>query len=219
MEILEAIERLGKKQDVFLEKLLEVERSVATNSTLISDLNTKVGSVSEKADGAVLKVVKMDNQLADMIAENKQLWDKIDELDAYKRRWNLKILGIPEEIGENVKMVAMDIFSQVSPGLRDVLQTSIDVAHRLGSTSAHPRRIVVQCLSRTHRDRIWRDAKNSEILKQKGFKITEDLTQRTREARNRLWPLVSQARRDGKWAGFKGSFAIIDGKKITVDTM
>lgn len=217
--ILEAIEKLGKKQDIFMEKLLEIEKSVATNSTFISDLSTKVGLVSEKADGAVVKVDKLDCQLSSVIAENQQLWGKVDELDAYKRRWNLKISGIPEEIGENVKMVAMDILSQVSPGLRDALQTSIDVTHRLGPKEGgtYPRRIIVQFLSRTHRDRIWTDAKHSQILKQKGIKITEDLTQRTRDARNKLWPLVCQARKDGIRAGFKGSFAIIDGKKITAD--
>nr|XP_055030428.1 uncharacterized protein LOC129419334 [Misgurnus anguillicaudatus] len=219
--ILEAIERLGKKQDVFMEKLLEIERSVASNSILISDLNTKVDLASEKAEGVMIKTDKLDSQLAAMKAENKQLWERVDELDEYKRRWNLKITGISEEAGENVKMIAMEVFSQVSPGLRENLQTSIDVAHRIGPKDGgmHTRRIIVQFLSRSIRDRIWSDAKNSEVLKQKGIKITEDLTQRAREARNKLWPLVSQARKDGKRAGFKGSFAVIDGKKISADNM
>ncbi|KAL0153160.1 hypothetical protein M9458_051531 [Cirrhinus mrigala] len=219
--ILEAIERLGKKQDMFMEKLLQIERSVASNSTLISELAIKVDSVTDKTERAVVKTDELGVQVAAVIAENKHLWEKVDDLDAYKRRWNLKISGVPEEAGENVKMVAMDIFSRISPGLRDGLQTSIDVAHRIGQRDpdAFPRRIIVQFLSRTHRDRIWLDSKNSEVLRQKGIKITEDLTQRTREARNKLWPLVSQARREGKRAGFKGSFAIIDGKKITADNM
>lgn len=219
--ILEAIERLGKKQDIFMEKLLEIERSVASNSTLISEITLKVDSVTDKTERAVVKTGELGVQVAAVIAENKQLWEKVDDLDAYKRRWNLKISGVPEEAGENVKMIAMDIFSQVSPGLRDGLQMSIDVAHRIGprEAGAFPRRIIVQFLSRTHRDRIWLDSKNSEVIKQKGIKITEDLTQRAREARNKLWPLVNQARREGKRAGFKGSFAIIDGKKITADNL
>lgn len=220
-DILKAIERLGKKQDDFMEKLLDIERSVASNSTLISQLATKVDSVTVKTERAVTKTNELGVQVAAVINENNQLWEKVDELEAYKRRWNLKMSGIPEETGENVKMIAMDIFSRISPGLRDVLQTSIDVAHRIGPKAggASPRRIIVQFLSRTHRDRIWMDAKNSEVLKQKGIKITEDLTQRARDARNKLWPLVSQARKDGKRAGFKGSAAIIDGKKITADNM
>lgn len=87
-------------------------------------------------------------------------------------------------------MAIMDIFLQVSPCLADVLQTLINVAYRLGPKlgNARPRRIIVQFLSRSHRDRIWADAKNSEVLKQKNIRISEDLTQKKKEARNKLCP-------------------------------
>lgn len=138
-------------------------------------------------------------------------------MEAYKRRWNLRIAGIPEMEGETVKMAVIEILRYVSPGLANVLQSSIDVVHRLGKKGLTC--IIVQFISRTHRDRIWADAKHSEILKQKNIRITEDLTQRAREARNKLWPLVNQARLEGKHAGFQGSIAIIDGKKVTLVTL
>lgn len=217
--LLEAIERLGKKQDDFMEKLLEVEKSVASNSTLISDLTTRVDAVDIKSENTAVKFHKMDSQLSSLAAENKHLWDKVDELDAYKRRWNLRISGVLEEDGENVKMVIMDIFLQVSPGLADVLQSSIDVSHRLGPKlgNACPRMIIVQFLSRSHRDRIWADARRSEVLKQKKIRISEDLTQRTKEAWNKLWPLVEKARKEGRRAGFRGPNAIVDGRRISAD--
>ncbi len=77
--------------------------------------------------------------------------------------------------------------------------------------------MIVQFLSRSHRGLVWADAKKSEVLKQKKMRITEDLTQRTKEARNKLWPLVEKARKEGCCAGFKGPFAIVDGKKICAD--
>ncbi len=161
--LLEAIERLGKKQDDFMEKLLEIEKSVASNSILISDLAARVDVVAKASEDTAAKSDKLDSQ-STLAAENKRLWDKVDELDAYKRRWNLRIAGVPEVDGENVKMVIMDIFLQVSPSLADVLQTSIDVAHRLGPKlgNARPRTIIVQFLSRSHRDRVWADAKNQK---------------------------------------------------------
>ncbi len=55
MAILEVIERLGKKQDIFLEKLLEIERSVASNLTLISEIAVKVDSVTDKTERTVIK--------------------------------------------------------------------------------------------------------------------------------------------------------------------
>ncbi len=209
--LLEAIEKLGKKQDDFLEKLLVIENSVSCHSSHIAELGAKRDTIADKADIAVTNSSTTKDQLTSLKTENKQLWEKLDELEAYKGRWNLRIAGIPEEEGENVKMAVLEILRYVSPGLADVLQSSIDVAHRLGKKGlAQPRRIIVQFTSCTHRDRIWTDAKHSEILKQKNIRITEDLTQHAREARKKLRPLVNQARLEGKHAGFQGSTAVID---------
>ncbi len=70
----------------------------------------------------------------------------------------------------------------------------------------------------TH-DRIWIDAKNSEVLKQKNIKITEDLTQYVKDARAKLWPLMEEARRQKKITGFKEPFVIIDGRRISVEDL
>ncbi len=144
--LLEAIEKLGKKQDDFLEKLLVIENSVSCNSSRIVELGAKMDTIADKADIAVTNSSATKDQLTSLKTENKQLWD---ELDAYKRRWNLRIAGIPEEKGENVKMAVLEILRYVSPGLADVLQSSIDVAHRLGKKGlAQSRRIIVQFTSR-----------------------------------------------------------------------
>lgn len=111
-----------------MDKLLEIEKSVMSNSIPISDL-TRVDAVAKKSENT--KSYQMDSQLSTLVAKNKHLWDRVDELDAYKKNlWNLRISGIPEVDGENVKMATMDIFLQVSPCLADVLQTSINVAQQ-----------------------------------------------------------------------------------------
>ncbi|KAL1251833.1 hypothetical protein QQF64_019629 [Cirrhinus molitorella] len=127
--LLEAIERLGKKQDDFMEKILEVEKTVSSNSILISDLGARIDVVAKSSEDTAAKSDKLDRQVSTVAEENKRLLDKVDELDAYKRRWNLRVAGVPEVDGENVKMVILDIFLWVSPSLADLLQTSIDVAH------------------------------------------------------------------------------------------
>ncbi len=98
-----------------MEKLLEIENSVVSNSILLSDLAARVDVVAKTSEDTTAKSNKLDSQMSTLAAENKRLWDKVDELDAYKRRWNLRIAGVPEVDGENVKMVIMDIFLQVSP--------------------------------------------------------------------------------------------------------
>lgn len=61
------------KQDIFMKKLLEIEWSVASNSTLISELTIKVDSVTDKTERAVVKTDELGVQVAAVIAENKQL--------------------------------------------------------------------------------------------------------------------------------------------------
>lgn len=61
--------------------------------------------------------------------------------------------------------------------------------------------------------------RTSKLLKDRKIQIFEDLTQDTKDARNKLWPLVEQVRKEGKTAGFRGSYALIDNKKIMVNDM
>ncbi len=63
--------------------------------------------------------------------ENDVLHDPLNEIEAYKRRWNLKISGVPQHQDENIKMTVIDLLSRVSPGIKDFLQNSVDVAYRL----------------------------------------------------------------------------------------
>lgn len=207
--LLEAINKIGETQSSFLEKLVSVESDVKEIKDQVSGINGRLDMAEEK--------------ISAITAENKMLRNRVNELESYQRRWNLKISGIPEQDEENVKMTVIELLSRISPTIADTLQNSVDVAHRLGPKkgigSSQPRRIIVQFLARTTRDRIWIDAKNSEVLKQKNIKITEDLTQYVKDARAKLWPLVEDARRKKKIAGFKGPYAIIEGKRISIDDL
>ena len=129
--------------------------------------------------------------------------EKVNDMDAYSSRWNLKVSGIPEAEGENTIMMVIEIFSRVLPGLANSLQKTVDIAHRLGPRMRRegqhpPRCIIVHFSYRAHRDQVWADAKHSEVLKQKNVKISEDLTQQIREASAKLWPLVEEARKQNK---------------------
>lgn len=115
-----------------------------------------------------------------------------------------------------MKQRVITIFSEISPDIADQLPSSVDIVHRLGphlEKRGSPRRIIVQFISRTHRDKIWKDARLSAVLKREKIRILEDLSLEMKEARSKLWPLVEQARKEGKKAGFQGPFLYINGKK------
>ncbi|KAL1247037.1 hypothetical protein QQF64_034473 [Cirrhinus molitorella] len=194
--LLAAIEKVSKLQEESLIKLQSVEASVKENTSSICKLTCSLEAMEN--------VLSLQSKVEKLEKENKSLKEKCSGLDSYKRRWNLRVGGIPEREGENVKMVVIELFRNLSPHSTEKLQDMVDIAHRLGpkSGNSNPRRIIIQFLSRTCRDAIWTEAKRSELLKQKKIRILEDLTQEDKEARNKLWPLVEKARKEGKKAGF-----------------
>lgn len=216
--LLAAIEKVSKLQEESLVKLHSVEASVKENTASICNLTCSLESINKQVEDVTDKVLSLQTKVVKLEKENKALNEKCSGLDSYKRRWNLRVAGIPEHEGENVKMVVIELFRNLSPHTAEKLQDMVDIAHRLGpkSGNTNPRRIIVQFLSRTCRDAIWAEAKRSELLKQKKIRILEDLTQEDKEARNKLWPLVEKARREGKKAGFNGPVAFINGKRISV---
>ncbi|RVE72392.1 hypothetical protein OJAV_G00040000 [Oryzias javanicus] len=104
------------------------------------------------------------------------------------------ILSDPDQsemIGEPHMMVEYKLRLEVSPDVADKLPVAVDVAHRPGPRADKERS------SSSSSSPIWRDAGTSTVLKQKKVRILEDLTQSGKEARNELWRLGEQARKDG----------------------
>lgn len=117
--LLDAINKIGETQRSFLEKSVSVESAVKEIKDQVSGINGRLDMAEEK--------------ISAITAENKMLRNRVNELESYlRRRWNLKISGIPEQDEENVKMTVIDLLSRISPTIADTLQNSVDVAHRLG---------------------------------------------------------------------------------------
>lgn len=214
--------RIEKMQEETLARLVHMESAVKENSSSVKSLAEAMDCLAKHLNGVMERVDVIDTKLVALEKENAVLRERVEEMDAYKRRWNLRVAGLEERAGENVKQLIVDLFSEISPDIADKLPMAVDVAHRLGPRSdkeRSSRRIIVQFISRSHRDKIWRDARTSTVLKQKKIRILEDLTQSVKEARNKLWPLVEQARKKGKRAGFRGASAVIDGKRISAHDM
>lgn len=216
LSIVQNIERMQRES---LRRLMSLEGTVNQNSASIQSLCNSMVATEKKVDEAVQKTSLLQSKVDVLEKENHALRKKCNELDAYQRRMNLRVSGIPERAGEDVKKMMIDLFGQVSPAVADQLPLFVDVAHRLGPRSEDERssrRIIVRFSHRSIKERIQRDARTAEILKVRNIMLTDDLTQETRDARNELWPLVAQARKEKKKAGFRGAFAFIEGKRISV---
>lgn len=60
------------------------------------------------------------------------LEQRMDEMESYSRRWNLRLYGVSEDKDENVRLQAIKICKAVLPEDSGRLSETIDIAHRLG---------------------------------------------------------------------------------------
>ena len=172
----------------------------------------------------------MDHQIKSSVdkvqAVNRRISEqdiKIEEAERYSRRWNLKLLNLPEaisETAEDVRKLIFDIFGKIVPEEKTKMGFLIDTVHRIGRPreDKSPRPVIIQFTMRTFKQRIWRASVSATVMKEKNLRLAEDLTYWERQCRNKLWPLVDKARKEGKKTSWRGPDVIIDGKRVTAES-
>lgn len=198
---------------------MAIEEQGASIEKSISDLKVTINFISEDLRELKGKVSRTEVRVDKAEEKIQTLENKVLELSRYKRRWNLRLHGLPEEEGENVRSKVIEICQNMDPDHRDKFPEVLDSVHRIGQrreTSSAPlhRAIILQFTMRHFRDIIWKAAKRSDYLKTRKLHFKEDLSPEDRERRNQLWPQVEKARKEGKIAYFVGARAFVNRKEI-----
>lgn len=137
------------------------------------------------------------------------LQDKTNSLERYSRRNNMRLVGIEETTGEDpmalVKAVLCDDFEMESP--------QVERAHRVGKPrqidGKKTRHIIFKL--RHFDDKLNILRKKWEVLKDKPHYIVDDLTDADLEAKQRLKPVMDEARRQKKTVKFSKGDVYING--------
>ena len=161
----------------------------------------------------------MQKQIETLTSENHSLKEICLENARYKRRWDLRLLGLKEGENEDTKEVVIGILTRVIPVAVDKLREMVDTVHRLGrknhaAQNKMPRPIIIQFATRSIRNEIWKKSKDAGVCKELKIYFREDFSKEDREARAKLWPKVEEARRSGRKAFLKEGYAVIDGRRI-----
>lgn len=174
MTVMERIERM---QEESLRRLHSLKTTVKDNTHAIKSVTDSLEFLGKQVEDVTLHVDSLQTQV-ETLEKDATLHDKCLTVETHQRRNNLRVARIPERTEENIKNIVIDIFGQISPDIAEQLHFSVDTVHRLGPRSADPHfnRASVPFISRTHRDKIWRDARTSKLLKDGKIKIFEDLT-------------------------------------------
>lgn len=135
----------------------------------------------------------------------------------------MKLYGVHESSGEDIRSKVMKILLSVMPD-KNRIEAAVDVVHRLGRHSdlnggnmARPRPIIIRFCKRDTKDAIWSATKKNSYLKSHHLWFKQDLTTADKEKRERLWPKVDKARKEGKVAYFVGARAFVEKKEFFPD--
>ena len=161
------------KQIVYSEVDKYVSSSAFQNA-LSDSLNFDIKSFEEKLKDKA-------NKMADLEEKNKLLQDKLEQLEQYTRRTNIRIFGIPENKDEDTDQLVRE-FCKKELNL-DLKNEEISRSHRVGKkrilSSRHPRPIIVR-LAR-HNTKVEILKKRRELKsKKRPFGLQEDLTESRR---------------------------------------
>lgn len=176
-----------------------LEEMIKTNSNTIEELKSSLLFVNAEIVDLQKSKIELTAKITEQARAVSQLENRIIDAERYKRRWCLRLYGVPEAENENVKVKVTEICKGVAPELTTKMSEAVDVAHRLGRpVSGRARAVIILFALRWVRDSIWKSAKNSDYLKERKLRFGEDLTKEEKASRALLWPYIQKARNEGK---------------------
>lgn len=90
--------------------------------------NTNAQAVMENKK----EIEKMKKEKVSLKKDNGSLREMYKDNARYKRRWDIRLLGLPEKDNEDVKETVIGILTLVVQVAVDKLQEMVDTVHRLG---------------------------------------------------------------------------------------
>uniref|UniRef100_A0AAV2MIN3 Cytoplasmic dynein 2 heavy chain 1-like protein n=1 Tax=Knipowitschia caucasica TaxID=637954 RepID=A0AAV2MIN3_KNICA len=187
--LIERFDKQDKKLDDMTTIIKEHSESIAFNMTEIEECKKQTA--------------EMKSAMAALTRENNELRERVKGVERYKRRWNLRINGLREREGENVRQDVINLLCRISPQLAPKMEEAVDTVHRLGRKFDNkPRQVIMQFVKRVDRDHVWRATNKHKICEELKIHFVEDMIKEDKLARDAVWPIIAKARKEGKKAGF-----------------
>ncbi|XP_052131162.1 uncharacterized protein LOC127751526 [Frankliniella occidentalis] len=129
-----------------------------------SELESLIASAITSANKAIQNSLnKLSAEVTSLKKEVKakdtklnEIENKLDELEQYGRRNNLRIFGVEEREDEETDYIVIDMAKKMNV---EVSVSSIDRSHRVGRKGTRPRPIIVKFIRHEARDLIFRSKK------------------------------------------------------------
>ncbi len=97
------LETLVARFDLQDGKLSSIERKITENSLMIVNLTRSVEFNTAEIKDCKTKINLFDKQLASVSTSHADLMSRTSELERYKSRWNLRVIGMKEAASEYIQ--------------------------------------------------------------------------------------------------------------------
>nr|CAI5845611.1 unnamed protein product [Callosobruchus analis] len=161
-----------KQQDKAMGQLIK-EDILNTILRKIEDTNQGIAELNKKLDDLQREMVQVKQVSDSNRIKIEEANKKIEQMEQFSKRCNLRFFGIPETNDEKCRDVITDII-KTKLNLSSISTEDIEVAYRSGSSKGNaPRVIFVRFYSARVKNDVYSNKKN---LKGSRITIREDLT-------------------------------------------
>ena len=107
---------------------MELKASMDFQCQQFEDLKKENDILKKQAKDLGVTVCQLKGENAILRSQYEMLEDSIDEVNQYQRKNNIEIHGIPEQEGENLENLVVDLAKELGLKMETI---SIDIVHRL----------------------------------------------------------------------------------------
>ena len=215
----EEMEKRLKMDDLNEVSLARLIRSITQEvmTTMSNDLKKEISL-------CCAEVVRLWREIEGKDVEIESLRERIDHLEQYGRRENVRINGIPEpeDNDENTNAVVLKLAESIGV---DLFEDHINRSHRIGRKGDFPRPIICRFHSTKDRDRLMKMKKNLrdlDTMKHFGCRkifLNEDLTKTRAEIASAARKMKKESNIDDTWTRNGVICVKKDGRIVKVTTM
>lgn len=113
---------------------------------------------------------ELKKEMTDLRKENIAMRQQCLEHARYKRRWDLRLIGLPEKENENARESVIGTLTRVIPWSVEKLRQSVDTVHCLGKRNNAARNkltrsVIIQFALQTVRGEVWKKHERQECVK------------------------------------------------------
>ena len=201
---------------------------VATMDTLSKLLDLKLKTLHDKMDKVCslsTEVPGLKKEIELLKVENKALSDKVEKLENYSRRNNIRLYNIREKNDENLDEFLVQMMNHyLNSSNRQFTDRTFEAVHRLGKPKKDQTRIVIARFI-SYKDKQHLLKVQQQIRQCEGIGISDDFSAAIEERRKKLFPIckairIQKKKETGNVASsvyLKMDKLMLDGKLYTFD--